>query len=194
MITGVCFLGSFFIGAIPTAYLFARYLKNTDIREHGSGNVGATNASRVLGKKWGLLIFLLDFLKGFLPALLLFYFYSKTHSDLSQVKWAASGAIIGHIFTPFLGFKGGKGVATGAGVLTCVFPMLFLLSFPVWLLVFGVTRIVSISSLAALGSLVLYALFFHLGVEVVLFFLLFFCIITWTHRENIARIVAGKER
>src|SRR3989338_2661219 len=109
------FVTSFFCGSIPFA-LIASKMKGVDIRLHGSGNVGATNAWRVLGKKIGVIVFLADFLKGFLPVFI-FDNTAVAHSSKLLILMIGASAILGHVFSPFLGFKGGKGVATGAGVL-----------------------------------------------------------------------------
>src|SRR3989338_8540646 len=146
---------AFFLGSIPTAYLAGRIFKGIDIRQHGSGNVGATNALRVMGKKIGALVFFIDFIKGFLPVFLLSKFTTGLTPDPREAGlWLGVAAISGHVFTPFLGFKGGKGIATGAGVLLGVFPLLFFCVLFVWISVFVTTRIVSISSLTSLVCLV----------------------------------------
>lgn len=185
---------SFIIGAIPTAYLAGRIFKGLDIRQHGSGNVGATNAFRVLGKKIGFFVFFIDFLKGFIPSFLLSKLIIGDNLDAGEVGlWIGVSAILGHVFTPFLGFKGGKGVATGAGVLCGSFPLLFLCVTSIWIVLFKLTRTVSISSLSSLISLVLLSLFFKQHLSVTAIFL-GVCLFTfWTHRENIQRLIEGKE-
>ena len=118
---------AFLAGSTPTAYLAGRSFKRIDIRQYGSGNVGATNAFRVLGKKIGAFVFIIDFLKGSLPVFFLPLLLPANHLDPKEAGlWIGTGAIAGHVFTPFLGFKGGKGIATGAGVLCGAFPFLFL--------------------------------------------------------------------
>lgn len=182
------------MGSFPTAYLAGRGFRKMDIRLHGSGNVGATNAFRVLGKKIGTLVFVIDLLKGFLPVFFLSRFVSWGPLDSREVGlWIGVGAILGHVFTPFLGFKGGKGIATGAGVLWGVFPALFLLVLTVWITVFLLSRIVSLSSLVAVISLVAFGILFQLRFSITLFFL-GICLFTfWTHRSNISRLIQGKE-
>ena len=192
MNTITLFVASFLLGSIPTAYLFAKALKKIDIREHGSGNVGATNVSRVLGKKYGVVVFVIDFLKGALAVLIVLAFAQKpTNQELSL--WIGSGSILGHIFTPFLGFKGGKGVATGAGVLCAVYPLLFILTFLVWWLVFILTKIVSISSVIAMCSLVIFSYLTYENLKISIFFGLILLLFLWTHRSNLLRLVMGKE-
>src|SRR3989344_8484133 len=121
------FLAAFTIGSFPTAYVVGRVVKKIDIRQHGSGNVGATNVFRVLGKKYGLLVFAIDFLKGAAAVWLVYLLLKNPSSPIasrcpafltsqSLALWIGLGAILGHVFTPYLRFKGGKGIATGAGV------------------------------------------------------------------------------
>src|ERR1019366_7094572 len=114
-------------------YLLGRS-RGLDIRRHGSGNIGATNVWRVMGRNWGLLAFASDFLKGFLPLLLVL---------------CGLAAIIGHNYTPWLGFKGGKGIATSAGVLAALMPPVFAVALATWILATLVTRIVSVGSILA---------------------------------------------
>ncbi len=189
----VCFIFSFLLGSIPTAYLAVKKVKGLDIRQHGSGNVGATNAFRVLGKKYGSLVFLADFLKGAAPAFAAkMLFQGNTDADLLALM-VGLAAILGHIFTPFLGFRGGKGVATGSGALCGSYPLLFLCAFAAWALAFLVTRIVSVSSLLSLAALVLASFWLVPDRRATLLFLSLFLLIFWTHRTNIYRLLTGNE-
>ncbi|PIU40121.1 MAG: acyl-phosphate glycerol 3-phosphate acyltransferase [Candidatus Omnitrophica bacterium CG07_land_8_20_14_0_80_50_8] len=191
----IFWLLAFLSGALPTAYLAGHFFKGTDIRLHGSGNVGATNAFRVLGKRIGALVFLIDFLKSWWPVIFLpCWLPPNSLSAREAGLWIGTGAIAGHVFTPFLGFKGGKGIAAGAGVLCGAFPLLFLVVLTTWLLVFSFTRIVSISSLAALAGLVIASFLLGLKASVIAFFCLVAFFIVWTHRSNIARLIQGKEK
>ena len=128
---------SFFLGSIPFGYLVARSVKKIDIRKFGSGNIGATNVVRVVGKKWGILVFALDFLKGLIPPLAVNIFLTQSPNYIFIL--AALLAVSGHIWTPFLRFKGGKGVATTVGAtggLSFVFAnlwLVFLLSVVAWI-------------------------------------------------------------
>ena len=190
----ISFFFSFFLGSIPTAFLLVKKIKGLDIREHGSGNVGATNAFRVLGKKGGSLVFALDFLKGAIPAWLVLALYPSGGISVPTVALiVASAAILGHIFTPFLGFRGGKGVATGAGAVFGAYPLLFLGALAVWVVVFLITRTVSISSLFALIFLV--ALSFWVVPDRLSIAVLFalFLLILWSHRSNILRLLNKSE-
>lgn len=186
------FVAAFFCGAIPTAFIIAKKAKGIDIRQHGSSNVGATNAFRVLGKKMGALVFALDLLKGYLPAKLLSLYFFNNRPELAL--WIGLGAVLGHVFTPFLSFKGGKGIATGAGALLAAYPLIFLWALLAWVLVFAVTKIVSISSLAAILSLVLWGKHYQVPDASMAFFVLAAVFLVWTHRSNIQRLLKGEEK
>ena len=179
----------FLIGSLPTAFLVGKIAQGKDLRKLGSGNIGATNAFRVLGKKAGFFVFAVDFAKGYLPVL----FAKPFFSGQEHWVWLVAAPILGHIFTPFLGFRGGKGIATGAGALLALGSDLFLFSLAVWVLFFLLFRIVSVGSLVSSALLPLWAWFrgqdlnevFLLSFLAVLFF--------WTHRSNLQRLFTGKE-
>ena len=189
------FLGAFMTGSIPNAYLAGRLLKKIDIREHGSGNVGATNVFRVLGRGPGLAVFFLDFIKGALPVLAYLAAFSQfePHRDLMALL-VGLFAVLGHMFTPFLGFKGGKGVATGSGVICATLPILFLVTLTVWLVTFFLSRIVSLSSILAVFALFIGGLITppH-SQEVRLVLLGMFILLLWSHRSNIKKLIEGRE-
>ena len=186
----------YLVGSIPTGYLMARS-RGIDIRRHGSGNIGATNVGRVMGRNWGLVAFACDFLKGFLPLFLLRHVEFPGH-----VFWSGSlllvlcglAAILGHNFTPWLGFKGGKGVATSAGVVGALMPWSFLVVVSMWIILVALTRTVSIASIAAAITLPLATAFFYparwiyLGLS-----LLTGILVVWGHHSNIRRLLAGTE-
>ena len=185
---------AFFIGSIPTAFLAGKIFRGIDIRLHGSGNSGATNAYRVLGGRIGALVFVIDFLKGFLTSIFLRHFVPWVNFDAKEAGLILGlAAILGHVFTPFLGFKGGKGIATGAGVLCGMFPLLFLVVFGTWILVFSLTRIVSLSSLLSMSVLVTASLITRTKLITILVFLTAFLLTIWTHRSNISRLLKGTE-
>ncbi len=190
---------AYFLGSLPTAYLVGK-LHGVDIREHGSGNVGMTNAWRVLGWKAGVSVGLVDIGKGLLAVLLV----AKLHptSGLDQVYYgivAGVGAIAGHVFNPWLRFRGGKGVATGAGVLLGLMPIPVGICALVFAVAFLSTWTVSVGSLSAAAALPLSVflldrlspLSFHpalLWLSVGLW-----AFVTWTHRSNIRRLLRGEE-
>lgn len=183
---------AFICGSLPTAFLVAKRLKGIDIRQHGSGNVGATNAFRVLGKGPGSLVFAIDLLKGFIPV---FVFSHSPHNTASYMPLAIGVfAILGHIFTPFLNFKGGKGVATGSGVLAASHPLLFIMAFAAWIACFLMTRIVSISSMLAVIVLSISAWVIS-PMDIVTYVLTALSLfVLWTHRLNMARLIRGEEK
>jgi glycerol-3-phosphate acyltransferase PlsY len=198
----IAITASYLIGSIPTAYIFCRLLKGIDIRTVGSGNVGATNALRVLGKRWGILVLLLDILKGFLPVFFLGNFLQPSITALSneQLRFIIGlGCISGHNWTLFLRFRGGKGVATTIGVLIGLafsIPELnIVLGFLslTWFLTFVFTRIVSISSIIAAISLPVLAAFLRQSAFIVFASIVLALFVVVRHKTNIARLLQGKE-
>lgn len=194
----ILLLISFFLGAVPFGYLVAKKKKNIDIRNYGSGNIGATNVFRVVGKSWGILVFSLDFLKGFLVPFSVFVLYGLEVEAYFFIVLGAA-AVLGHNWTPFLKFKGGKGVATSLGVLTALsFPFLVLgwilpLTLLVWLAVFKFSKMVSLASLLA-GFVFFLLVFFSAElVELKIFAFLLFLFILFRHKKNIKMIFKGKE-
>ncbi len=184
---------AFFLGSIPNAYLAGRLLKNIDIRKHGSGNVGATNVFRVLGKGPGIAVFVLDFLKGALPVVAFRVLYPEApHRELYSLL-VGLAAVLGHMFTPFLGFRGGKGIATGAGILCASFPVVFAAALVVWIAAFQISRIVSLSSLAAVSTLLAAGVLTHQPREVLVVFAGMAALVFWSHRSNIKKLMAGQE-
>src|SRR5258708_13353779 len=148
------FFLSYLLGSIPWGYLFAR-LKGIDIRQQGSGNIGAANVLRVMGKKWGYLVFLCDFFKGLLSVRLgsLIAAYFLVALALASVI-AAIACVLGHDYPIWLGFKGGKGIATLAGTVLALFPPLVFVSFGVvWIAVFLIGRYTSLASISAVVAL-----------------------------------------
>jgi len=192
-------VGSYLIGSIPFGYLAGR-LCGVDIRTKGSGNIGATNALRVLGKKWGYTVFLLDFLKAWLPVKLAIGWGIALMVHPASAPGALAGlcALLGHSFPVWLGFKGGKGIASSAGVMVGLFSLaVFLVCLGMWLLLFTVTRYVSIASIvaaislpAAVGILVLLHRADWLGFTVSV---VMAALAIWRHRSNIVRLRAGTE-
>jgi glycerol-3-phosphate acyltransferase PlsY len=187
-------LGAFLLGSIPTGYLVAR-AKGVDIRQHGSGNIGATNVFRTLGKPLGVFVFLVDALKGFAAVWLAAQF--SDGSDWAGIV-AAVAVIAGHNYTPWLGFKGGKGIATSAGVLLALMPWAVLAIAVVWVLVFKISRYVSLASICAAAALpVAVGLLWFSGCggngPLLAFSLAISALAIWRHRTNIQRLRAGTE-
>lgn len=178
----------FVAGSVPFAYLAAR-LAGRDIRREGSGNVGATNVWRVLGPRYGFPTFLLDALKGYLPALLALHAHGPTVAVL-----AGAAAILGHTFTPFMRFRGGKGVATASGVAAALTPIVWIVLVLTFLAVLWLTRYVSVASVTiAAGYPILLAITQAEKVYVVFAAAVAVAVIG-RHRGNLARLRAGTER
>lgn len=193
---------SYIIGSIPTAYIFGRLLKGADIRKFGSGNVGATNAFRMLGKGPGITVLAIDILKGFSAVVLVGNIpVLKTSFVTDEVMRIILGlsCICGHNWTIFLGFKGGKGVATTFGVLlglaTQISGLKLILALVIltWAVTFAVTRIVSISSFACGIALPIFAILFKQSAVMILLSVILSGLIVFRHRANLKRFLEGKE-
>ena len=180
---------SYLLGSIPNGLIFGKLLWHKDLRKFGSKNIGATNAWRVLGAKAGILIFLLDFLKGEISVALAKSF----GGDAWVMVLAGLFAILGHTFSIFLQLRGGKGVATGLGVITLMMPEVTAIVFATWLVIFLVTRYVSLASIIAAALTPILAFAFDEPIEFVIFGLAAAIFIIFRHRENISRLIKGKE-
>jgi len=192
---------SYLFGSIPTAYIFGRIIKGADIRKFGSGNVGATNALRLLGKGWGVAVLVLDILKGFLPVLLLPGIIGTKANIPLEIFCIIVGVscICGHNWTIFLNFKGGKGVATTLGVLLGLsikiagLKVILGIAILVWLAAFLISRTISLASILAALSFPLLTVLFKQSLSLILIFTLLAAFIIFRHKSNIKRILAGKE-
>ncbi len=193
MIYLISFLAGFFSGAIPFGFIISK-LKGIDIRKKGSGNIGFTNVFRVVGKPQGIAVLILDVSKGLLPVLLLGRYCGYYYGMVAGIS-----AILGHMFTPFLRFKGGKGVATGLGVFIGLAPFSALFSFFVWLLIVLISRYVSLGSVTAAVALPLFLYFsrflvrdeYNIFLEILTILVCLLVIVL--HRTNIKRLIQGKE-
>ena len=191
------FILSYLIGSVPWGYLLARS-KGIDIRQYGSRNIGAANVLRVMGKKWGYLVFLCDFFKGFLSVKLgsLIATYFLVNVGLGSVI-AAVACVLGHDYPIWLGFKGGKGIATLAGTVLSLFPPLVFVSFGVvWIAVFLIGRYTSLASISAAVALPIAAYLIVANAErplLVGFSVLMAALAIWLHRANIGRLLNGTE-
>ena len=191
------FIAAYIIGSVPTAYIFGRVLKGIDIREYGSGNVGATNVFRVIGKGPGIIALIIDIMKGFISATYLasgfMYLAPVTRPELYRILVGLS-VIAGHNWTILLRFKGGKGVAASAGVVIGLIPKIFWLGFLVWLITFFITGFVSLGSIIAVISIPIFTLAFGEPAEIVVFTCLLCLIIVYKHKPNIRRLARGEEK
>ncbi|MEM1059944.1 MAG: glycerol-3-phosphate 1-O-acyltransferase PlsY [Verrucomicrobiota bacterium] len=189
---GLCFL----VGSIPFGFLMGK-AKGLDIRDHGSGNIGATNVWRVLGSGWGLAAFVLDFCKGFIPVLLIGLLVEPwPGGEVLNLLFILCGiaAILGHNYSPWLGFKGGKGIATSAGALAAVIPWACAVVVTIWVGMVLLTRIVSLSSIVASVALPVAVHFFYPGSWALLAFgLIAGALGVYRHKSNIGRLRRGEE-
>jgi glycerol-3-phosphate acyltransferase PlsY len=183
---------SYVVGATPTSYWVGKAVHGVDLREHGSGNLGATNAFRILGWKSALPVILVDVSKGLVPAWL---FPGWCGASFGWTLAFGAAAIVGHMFSFWVGFKGGKGVGTSAGVFLALAPWAVLGSFLVWLALMVVTRYVSVASMGAAVTLpVFVALTPHGGASTLTgFTVALAAVVVWAHRSNIRRLIHGEE-
>ena len=186
-------LGSYLIGAIPFGLLIGK-MAGVDVREKGSRNIGATNVSRTLGKKLGVITLLLDLCKGFLPLLAASHFLPD--GDLKIVWVCACGVatVLGHMYPVYLGFKGGKGVATGLGVFLFLSPIAILVSLIIFIATVALTGYVSAGSLLASGLIPLWLLLLGKHWVIVLSAVIIALMIWVKHHENIGRLIRGEEK
>ena len=192
---------AYLCGSMPNGYLAGR-IRGIDVRKHGSGNIGATNVLRVLGKPWGFAVFFLDAFKGFAAVRLTLLLVGRTPGAGEYAEFyailAAAVCVFGHSFPVWLKFKGGKGVATSAGAIFGVMPIAAIAIFLVWLTMFQVTRYVSVASITAALALpvavgVLVAHGTH-GMVLLYFSVAMTAMVVWRHRANFARLRNGTEQ
>ncbi len=180
------FLVSYLMGSIPFGYILTKIFLKKDIREIGSGNIGATNALRTGNKPIGYLTLTLDVLKAVIPVL----FIKINYPDLIHVS--ALSIFIGHVFPIWMKFKGGKGVATYVGILFCLSLNLGILFIFSWLIIFFISKYSSLGSI--LSSLIIpIFIFFNSNYEIEYFFIIMFVLILYTHRENVKRLINKEE-
>ena len=195
-LSGALAVFSYLIGAIPTGFLVAR-ARGIDIRTVGSGNIGATNVFRCVGRSWGILTFILDFLKGYLPATvfpLIVRHYSGQFPNVTLALVYGCLAVAGHNWPVYLRFKGGKGMATGAGALLGFAPVIMLAGIAAWLVFFLATRYVSVASMLAAVVIVVAAWGLeHERMLVPLTLTIMGAVIIWRHKSNIRRLLSGTE-
>ncbi len=186
------------IGSIPTAVWISKKMFSIDIRDYGSGNAGATNTFRVLGSKWGSLVMFVDILKGILATSLYIFLPDYLSNELHRTNLMIGlglSAVIGHIYPVWAGFKGGKGVATLLGMAVAIQPLVAVCCVGVFLLVLYLTRFVSLSSILAGVSFMVFILFIFNEKETLyrIFAVLVALMVLLTHQKNIGRILKGTE-
>ena len=187
-------LATYLLCSIPFGRLLASSVGSIDITRKGSGNIGATNVARQLGTKWGIVTLTFDVLKGFLPAVL-FRYRQPESGPVFQLELAAVSfiAVLGHQFSVFLSFRGGKGVATALGVFLAISPIPCLLSLLVFILVVAISRFVSLGSMFSALALPIFLLLFGEGVAVLIVSILVAFLICVRHRGNLTRLYRGEE-
>jgi glycerol-3-phosphate acyltransferase PlsY len=194
-------IASYIFGSIPFGYVAGR-LAGIDVRKVGSGNVGATNVVRVLGKRYGYPVFVLDVLKGFGAVKISMLMASGRPPAWNSPEifgiLAATSAVLGHVYPPWLKFKGGKGVATSAGALLALTPVATLIGVSVWIIVFWLTRYVSLASITAAVVLPIVILMVrshdqNSGKPLVYSSVCVAALVVWRHRSNLSRLMRGTE-
>lgn len=188
---GLALLASYLLGAIPTSYLAGKFFRGIDLRQHGSGNLGATNLYRTLGAKFAVPVALFDMAKGAVPVLVIAPLVSSSRyfAVLCGIM-----AVLGHVFSVFVHFRGGKGVATASGVMLGLTPWAVLVALAVWLIVLRLSGYVSLGSMVGAIVLPVAAWFLHpLQRDIIWIQVLVALAIIWLHRANIKRLLAGTE-
>jgi glycerol-3-phosphate acyltransferase PlsY len=197
----VVVIGSYLWGSIPFGYIAGRFA-GIDIRNYGSGNVGATNVIRTLGKGYGYPVFAADFLKGFGAVKMSIMIATRVQSEWSSPEMfgivAAISSVLGHSYPVWLRFKGGKGVATSAGALFGLAPIAALAGVAIWILTFWLTRYVSVASIAAaavLPFIILITTWLSRTTGKLLFYssVCLAAVVIWRHRSNLSRLMRGTE-
>ena len=183
----ICFI-TYVLGSIPFGVLFAR-AKNIDLNDHGSRNIGATNVTRVLGKKLGVLTLLGDAFKGWLAVALA----SLILNDPVTIAGAGFMAFLGHLFSVFLKFKGGKGVAIGLGIHLYLMPTVTLATIAIFAITLWISKYVSLSSMFAASTLPIFGIFMKIPFPYIFMSLSIAILVIFKHRENIYRIITGTE-
>lgn len=189
-------LATFLFAGIPTGYLIVKALKGIDIRKEGSGNIGATNVKRVLGTRWFITVLLLDAIKGALPGTIALLFLPFS---AMQLPFVALFTILGNVFSPYLGFKGGKGVATAIGALGVLSPLALLFSLALFVIVLLLTNYVSLGSILAAFAFPFFVLLAGMithtpaHTATIIFCSLIAGVIIIMHKKNILRIMRGEE-
>jgi glycerol-3-phosphate acyltransferase PlsY len=207
---GIIIVLSYLVGSIPTSIIVTKLLKGVDIRHYGSGNAGGTNVIRVLGWKAGVMVIVIDILKGYIATMLITKFMTgempfrnvTPFEDITVIRIIAGcAAILGHIWTAFSGFRGGKGIATAGGVLLGLATIEVLVSIGIFALVFVLSRYVSLGSISGAIAFPLTMFFRHnvfnaylQGYNTLIFFSIgISLLLLYTHRANIKRLIDGTE-
>lgn len=184
---------SYLIGSIPTGYLIVKALKKIDIRTIGSGSTGATNVKRVLGTKWFFIVMILDAIKGAIPVLIAAKYFDFLICIGLTPSIAAIFVIIGHCKPVFLGFKGGKSVATGIGTIMALYWPVGLIMAAVWATVTYLSKYVSLGSIIAISMAPILMNLFGQNIYYISFSALCAVVVVFLHKDNVKRLIAGEE-
>jgi glycerol-3-phosphate acyltransferase PlsY len=191
-------VAAYLIGSIPSSVWIGRWFYNVDIREHGSGNAGTTNTFRVLGTAPGIVVFILDILKGWIAVSLIHnLYYLEPHSaKFVNIQLLLGGlAVLGHIFPIYVGFKGGKGVATLLGIVLAIHPFSALICLGIFTIVLLISKYVSLSSMTAglFFPVLIIFIFKETIISLMIFSILISFLLIFTHQKNIVRLLAREE-
>jgi glycerol-3-phosphate acyltransferase PlsY len=185
--------GGYLVGGIPWSLLIGKWVKGIDLRTIGSGNLGATNVARSLGGTWAVVVFFLDFAKGALPVAVALFFTPAANHDLLMMSGAV-GAVLGHVYSPYIKFRGGKGIAVTAGAAAVANPWCLVVGTVLFFAVAVSSRRVSLGSLTIGLAYPFLVAYFYPGRPVSLAFAIAVCgLVWWSHRANIRRLVSGEE-
>lgn len=190
-------VGAFLSGSIPTGYLIIKKKLGIDIREQGSGNIGSTNVKRVAGKKISIITQIIDIAKGLIPVAISMIVASKVNLPIDKDLFScmiALAAILGHDYTPFLGFNGGKGVNTTLGAYFLLSPIAILSGVLIYFLLRFVTKVVSIRSMALSITIPLVSFLMKVSTVVVIFTIIASALLIFRHKENIFRLIRNEEK
>jgi len=194
--TIICVVAAYLIGSFPTGYILVKLLKGEDIRKIGSGSIGATNVKRIMGTAWYLFVMFFDGFKGLLPVYcakyLEIHFQVFPGTGILPVLVAVA-VILGHSKSIFLGFTGGKSVASGIGAIMALCPQVGVLTMVVWTIITFFTKIVSISSMVVVLLAPVWMFVFKQPLSYIIFCFVGSVYIVYLHRDNIKRLIAGKE-
>jgi acyl phosphate:glycerol-3-phosphate acyltransferase len=186
---------SYLIGSISTGVVLSKLFGQGNLQKEGSKNIGATNVSRLMGKKWGVLTLLGDMVKGMIPIWVGWWLIGgETEFGLIIICLIALAAFLGHLFPVYLGFKGGKGVATALGIFALIAPKALLIAVPIFILVVFIWKYVSLGSLIAAASFPIILILFGYHIYLVLLSAIIASGVILKHKENIRRLIKGEEK
>jgi len=196
MTLAILILLAYLLGSIPTAVWYGKTFHKIDVREHGSGNAGATNTLRILGNKAGFIVLFIDLLKGFLASSLIYFsaIEVETQNHFNFQMALGITAVLGHVFPLFVGFKGGKGIATLLGMCIALNWQIALICILVFVTIVTITRYISLGSMITAGiGAILSFYFYNNNVIANCFFCAIAILVVYTHRTNITRLKTGTE-